>query len=272
MAWAKPKERDTIGAGKIYRHYRTEKAMVDTSLAIQLSCAAYRLNEKKHVKSDEAYYAALDAKHLKRNVEEHGYVPVLGKNVERVKVMANRDHMVLAYDDMLAGREIKITTEDKELAENIVTYFKGLLFKQLTGRISDFNEKVLKTINEPMISMQDFGFVAAFPKTYFNAIRWDKDADRERDLADGSDYVGTLHKRCEIDIEIVNTRVLQKHGCSIITCIDAESNVVKFFSTDFAIDSKSGDKFKITAYVKSHEVSKYNGGKETVINRVKFLV
>jgi len=276
MALTKPKERDTIDAGKIYRRFRNERVMVDTDLSIKLSCTAYRLNEEKHIKSDEAYYAALDAKHLKRNVdehiEEHGYVPGFGKNAERVKVMANRDHMVLAYEDLQEGKEVKITAKDKKLAEDIVTYFKGLLFKQLTGRISDFNEKVLKTINEPVVSIQDFGFVAAFPKTYFNAVKWDKDADHERDLADGSDYSGTLHKRCEFDLELLSTRVLQKHGCSIITCVDAESNVVKFFSTDIAIDSKLGDKFKITAYVKDHSVSKYNGGKETVINRVKLVV
>ena len=292
MAWKRPKERDTIGAGKIYRRYRKERIMVDTDLTIKLSCAAYRLNEKKHIKSDEAYYAALDAKHLQRNIEESGhnmsswaqrgvlknpreeagFVPGLGKNAERVKVMANRDHMVLAYDDLQEGKEVKITAKDKKLAEDIVSYFKGLLFKQLKGRMTDFNEKILKTINEPMVPIGDFGFIASLPKIYFNAVKWDKEADRERDLADSSDYSGTLHKRCEFDLKLLSTRVLQKHGCSIITCVDAESNVVKFFSTDFAIDSKLGDKFKITAYVKDHSVSKYNGGKETVINRVKLVV
>ena len=32
---------------------------------------------------------------------------------------------------------------------------------------------------------------------------------------------------------------------------------------------ESEGKFEIAGFVKSHEVSKYNGGKETMINRVK---
>ena len=172
MALKKPKERDTIDAGKIYRRYRNDSVMIETPLAIQLACVAYRLNKRIHVKSQEAYYAALNAKYEKHrehqnfvdttvdskltsdssNKDMPGYIPGFSKNAERVAVMANRDHMVLVYDDLQEGKEVKITAKDKELAENISSYFQGLLFKQLGGKISQFNEKVLKIINEEPVS------------------------------------------------------------------------------------------------------------------------
>lgn len=290
MAWKRPKERDTIGAGKIYRMYRNDNVMVETSFVIQLACVAYRLNKRTHVKSQEAYYAALNLKY--ENHRQHqqnfvdttvdskltddsntkdmpGYIPGFSKNAERVAIMANRDHMVLAYDDIQEGKKVKITAKDKELAENISTYFQGLLFKQLSGKISQFNEKVLKIINEERIPINEFGLIASLPKAFYNAKKWDKAAEVERDLADVSDYTGTEGKRCNFDLQVVSTRYIPTHDCTIVTCVDEDKNVVKFFTHDFAMNSEAGDKFEIAGFVKSHEVSKYNGGRETIINRVK---
>lgn len=289
MASKKPKERDTIDAGKIYRRYRNDSVMIETPLAIQLACVAYRLNKRTHVKSQEAYYAALNLKYEKHREHQNfvdttvdskltddsntkdmpGYVPGFSKNVERVAVMANRDHMVLVYDDLQEGKEVKITAKDKELAENISSYFQGLLFKQLGGKISQFNEKVLKIINEERISISEFGLIASLPKAFYNAKKWDKAAEIERDLADVSDYTGTEGKRCNFDLQVISTRFIPTHDCTIVTCVDEDKNVVKFFTHDFAKDSEAGEKFEIAGFVKSHEVSKYNGGKETIINRVK---
>jgi len=265
MARKRPKIRDTLFAGKIYRMYRKSEAMVETPLAIQLACTAYRLNKRTHIKSQEAYYAALDAKYEKHVEHQKG----ISSNVDRVQMMANRDHMVLAYDDIQEGNEVKITAKDKELAEDINSYFQGLLFKQLSGKISQFNEKILKIINEERILISEFGLIASLPKAFYNAKKWDKAADVERDLADVSEYTGTQGRRCNFDLEVVSTRYIPTHSCTIVTCVDEDKNVVKFFTHDIASNSEPGDKFEVAGFVKSHEVSKYNGGRETIINRVK---
>tara|TARA_B100000809_G_C14997546_1_gene480311 strand:+ start:167 stop:1021 length:855 start_codon:yes stop_codon:yes gene_type:complete len=268
-------KRDTLGAGKIYRMYRKSEVMVETPLAIQLACVAYRLNKRTHVKSQEAYYAALDAKYEKHVEHQRSSRPrpfeadKTSDNVNRVVIMANRDHMVLAYDDLQEDREVEITAKDKELAEDITSYFQGLLFKQLSGNMSQFNHKVLKVINEERIPINEFGLIASLPKAFFNSKKWDKAAEIERDLADVSDYVGTQGKRCNFDLQVVSTRHIPTHDCTIVTCVDEDNNVVKFFTHNFAMNSEPGDKFKIAGFVKSHEVSKYNGGSETMINRVK---
>jgi hypothetical protein len=225
------------------------------------------LNKRTHIKSQEAYYAALDLKY--ENHREHQNRTTESNNVNRIIMMANRDHMVLAYDDMQEGKEVKITSKDKELAKNITSYFQGLLFKKLSGKISQFNEKVLKVINEERISITEFGLVASLPKAFYNSKKWDKAAEVERDLADVSDYTGTEGKRSNFDLQVVNTRFIPTHDCTIVTCVDEDNNVVKFFTHDFAMNSESGDTFEIAGFVKSHEVSKYTGGRETIINRVK---
>ena len=145
---------------------------------------------------------------------------------------------------------------------------KVVIFKRRNPKDSklDFAEDIKKIYDKVrMLDSQKY----KLPKAFYNAKKWDKAAEVERDLADVSDYVGTQGKRCNFDLEVVSTRYIPTHDCTIVTCIDDDKNVVKFFTHDFAMNSEPGDTFEIAGFVKSHEVSKYNGGKETMINRVK---
>ena len=51
------------------------------------------------------------------------------------------------------------------------------------------------------------------------------------------------------------------------TCSESNKNIIKFFNTTRI--AEIGNELNITAYVKSQGISKYSGGKETMVNRVK---
>lgn len=261
-----------VDAYKIYKKLRSKEHLLDTRLCIELSAAAYRKNGMSHVKSSETYMAYVD-RHHSQVIQD----PRTGlvEAPEKVKnYLANRDHMVYALFDILSGADKSkyIKKQDVELADAMVEYFKGLLFKQLAGTLSEFNEKVLKLINTDSIPVVDLGLVSALPKAYFSSIQWDKQAEYERELAETSDYSGTLHKRCEFKLSVISKRFIPKHDSHVVTSKDEQGNIVKFFVGGYNdLTCEVGDVMEVTAYVKSHEVSKFNGAKETTINRIKVL-
>jgi len=261
-----------VSAYKIYKGLRTKEHLLDTRMCIELAAAAYRKNGMQHVKSSDTYMAYVNRRHSQVITDPHtGLIEAAGK----VKnFLANRDHMVYAIYDILDGADKRkyIKKKDIELADSMIEYFKGLLFKQLAGTLSEFNEKVLKLINTESIPVVDLGLVSALPKAYFSSIQWDKQAEYERELAETSDYSGTLHKRCEFTLSVISKRFIPKHSSHVVTSRDEDGNLVKFFIGGYNnLSCEVGDIMEVTAYVKSHEVSKFNGAKETVINRIKII-
>jgi len=101
-------------------------------------------------------------------------------------------------------------------------------------------------------------------------VAWDKQAAYERKLSETSEYVGTVGKRCSFNLSVISKRYLSKHDSYIITAKDEHGNIVKFFVGYHTLTlPEVGDEMDITAYVKSHEVGRFNGAKETTINRIK---
>lgn len=167
------------------------------------------------------------------------------------------------------GGEICIhpSTMDYDQAQNVIEYMKGLSFKAFERDLTSFETNVLKLVTEPTVSKRDLGIAASLPQVYANKQDQDVWEDRERELAESSEYVGTLRKRSEFQLVIENVRYIKTTGASLYCCSESGKNIVKFFSdTDWG---KPGDTLHVAGYVKSQSVSNYSGGKETMINRLK---
>jgi hypothetical protein len=261
-----------VDAYKIYKKLRNKEQLLDTRLCIELAAAAYRKNGMSHVKSNETYNAYVDRHHSQVITNPRtGLVEAAGKVKNH---LANRDHMVYALFDILQGTDKSkyIKKKDVELADEMVNHFQGLLFKHIAGTLSEFDEKVYKLISTKTMDITELGLVAALPKTYFSNVTWNKQAAYERKLSETSEYAGTVGKRCSFNLSVISKRYLSKHDSYIITTKDEHENIVKFFAGHHTLTlPEVGDKITITAYVKSHEVGKFNGAKETIINRIKFI-
>jgi hypothetical protein len=261
--------KNPVVAYKIYKDFRSKKRFLDTRLCIELSCAAYRKNGMSHIKSNDAYMSYVNLDHSQVVTDDNG-VPV--HVTEAVLTLANRDHIIFSLFDVLEGddKSKHIKEEDSALAEAMVNHFQGLLFKQIAGTLSEFDEKVYKLISTKTMDSAELGLVAALPKTYFSNVAWDKQAAYERKLSETSEYVGTVGKRCSFNLSVISKRYLSKHDSYIITAKDEHGNIVKFFVGYHTLTlPEVGDEMDITAYVKSHEVGRFNGAKETTINRIK---
>ena len=92
-----------------------------------------------------------------------------------------------------------------------------------------------------------------------------------KEKTEDSEYVGEQGSRGSFTVVVNDIRFVEKFGINLVTCIESDKNVVKFF---FSNDPTSngievGKTINITAFVKGQDVSKYSGVKETMVNRVK---
>lgn len=174
----------------------------------------------------------------------------------------------LLYDHFFGTEQLEITEDDRFQAIDVIDYLKGLSFKAFERGLTDFEQNVLKLVTADMADRSELGIAASLPKVFQNKNEQDTWEVRERELAETSEYVGELRKRCDFDLVIENIRYIKTTGASLYCCSVDGKHVVKFFSDDVNW-GKVGDRIQLAGYVKSQAVSKYSGGKETMINRIK---
>ena len=173
--------------------------------------------------------------------------------------------------------QIKLNDSHFEVADEIIEYFEGLIFKAMTRDLSDFENKITQLIKADDISLSGrddrLPLVGSLPNVYRTNTKHDDWADRERSLRGVSDFEGTLKKRGEFEGEIVMSRYMNRSHSMLVAVLTPNNNIVKFFYDLFRDSSaketlKQGQFIKFSAYVKSHEVSEYSKCKETFCNRV----
>lgn len=173
----------------------------------------------------------------------------------------------ILYNHFLNDVKVETSAADYALAETIIDYLRGLSFKAFERSLTEFEANVLKFVGTERVGKDKLGIAASLPNVYSRKLEADKWTIRESELADTSDYVGALNKRGEFALKVEHVREIPSTMSFLYTCSESDKNIVKFFNTSKI--ASPGDELNITAYVKSHAVSKYSGGKETMINRIK---
>lgn len=159
--------------------------------------------------------------------------------------------------------------KQKKLAVEIVSYYQGLMFKAIGGKINEFEQKVLNVVNRGEINDFEFGITACLPKSYARSIKRDRVELEQRVLSDDSQHVGKLTNRIELDIEILRVNHIKRLDCYVVNAKDTNNNLIVFFTGKGNEFNNAEKSMKISARVKRHQVSNHHGGKETVLNYVK---
>ena len=86
-----------------------------------------------------------------------------------------------------------------------------------------------------------------------------------------SEVVGTLNKRSQFTLKVLDVTFIKKMDVHMITCLESDKNGVKFwFSKDPDVTGiLEGNTITVTGFVKTQSKSKYSNCMETMINRVK---
>lgn len=190
-------------------------------------------------------------------------------DLNRYDAQPARANSTMLYDHFYGNNKLDITAADSKLSDDVIEYLKGLSFKAVERNLTDFEANTLKLVTAETINHKSLGIAASLPSVYLNKLQQDVWAGRENELAENSEYVGTLHQRGEFELTVENIRYIKTTGAYLYCCSESNKNIVKFFS-DNELGSV-GTVLYVAAYVKSHSVSKFHSGKETMINRVKEL-
>jgi hypothetical protein len=168
--------------------------------------------------------------------------------------------------------QIKITDEHRQRAQELKDYFDGVIvMKKLTGDVNGFEDSVGKIINGNEVDNYGVSVLASLP----NSLRIQKQRDDMDEFYDNlrnvSEYVGSTGKRSRFKLFIKDVKYISKYNIQLVTCVEGEQNLVKFFwnKDPDVSDLIVGKTMTVTGFVKEQSISKFSKCKETVINRVK---
>jgi hypothetical protein len=218
------------------RYVRPQPKMYDTDTVFAAAATAFRLCDGQYFKAGSFSF----------NEQGHS-----------IPVASNRDFMVRALAD-----STMITEQDRELAAKIRTYYKGLMFKILSGKVlSEFDTKSLALANGDTIGERDIAVVAYLPVGYDRATEKQSVDDRISDARGG--HISQIGAKVSFTGEVVRQIHSQQWNCYFTTLITDQDQVV-FFSQKGRADV--GSKLTGQGTVKAH----HSDGK-TQLNRVKFF-
>jgi len=234
----------------VYRPRKESKPEFNTKTVLELAVAVYR--DQGFIKSGFGGTIRLDEK---------------GEMLPEDKWVTTEDNKTLIHKHMAGHATVTVTEDDKEFAEEIHAHFMGLTFKKLAGKTNDFENTVLKYLENDLLDRLGVAIVASLPKSVDRA----KLQEELKEKTEDSEYVGKLGTRCKFIIEVNDIRFVEQFSIHLVTTIESDKNIVKFFYANNPASNgiEVGKTINIAAFVKGQEVSKFSGVKETMVNRVK---
>ena len=229
---------------------KESKPEFNTKTVLELAVAVYR--DQGFIKSGYGGTNRFDEK---------------GELLPESKWVTTEDNKTRIHKHLDGSDSVTVTEHDKEFAEEIRSHFQGLMLKKLSGKTNDFENNAMKYLENDLLDRLGVAIVASLPKSVDRA----KLQEELKEKTEDSEYVGEQGSRGSFTVVVNDIRFVEKFGINLVTCIESDKNVVKFF---FSNDPTSngievGKTINITAFVKGQDVSKYSGVKETMVNRVK---
>lgn len=166
----------------------------------------------------------------------------------------------------------EISEEQKARALEIREHFKdNLVAKKLMGTLNSFETSVMAAISVEATDSFGLSVIASLPNSFRVAAQRQELDDWFDDLRDKSEFVGKIGERRRFAALIKDVKFIAKFGIHLVTCVDENDNIVKFFfnkEPDIAglLENKH---VILTGKVKTHDVSKFSKCKETVFNYIK---
>ena len=197
---------------------------------------------------------------------KHGYVRTQEADFGERK--SNKTQVL----EQLAKSNPKYAKSDLAVADDIIDHYQGLLLFKLGETNNGFQEAVLSCIARDTVKAKDIGILASLPHTHKTTLDKEARKAKEENMASKSSFVGDVKKRNIFDIVVEMVKPLPHKGLYIVSFMQ-DSNILKHFTPSNPEDDGIvvGSNLQISAYVKDHQINKYNGGKETIVNRIKVL-
>ena len=191
---------------------------------------------------------------------------------ENDKQINDNKTCILNFLQGIEDSDITISNESKAEAGKIIDEFKQeLVAKKLMGTLNDFEQSVLNAIGNETTDNFGVAVLASLPNS-FRVLQKRQGLDNFFEAnRKTSEFVGKVGERLKFAVDIKDVKFIAKYNIHLVTCINNDGNIVKFFfnrEPDIA-GILEGKKVLLTGKVKTHDISKFSNCKETVMNYVK---
>lgn len=219
-------------------------------------------------------YTVLDALAFSIEVHEqqgfvksgHGTVRIADDGETEIRIFDNKT-CILEKIKSEKIPESKYMDQAKEMLDRI----NGkLMLKKLTSSSNSFENSLIKALNEDLNKFA-VSLIASMPNSIVIDQKREVLNDKMSKLKHTSQYFGKKGTRYDIDVDVLDVKYIQSSDVYMITTVYNKENIVKFWWREQPdISDIINDKtITIRGTVKAHELSKFSGAKETLINRVK---
>ena len=162
-----------------------------------------------------------------------------------------------------------LTDEDKEFGEKLAKHFSGLLFKTLSGPISNgFMATIANIVGMETVGKYEIACMSCLVQTYRKDLEREVKQEKKQAFATTSMFIGTEASKHELDLEIIDTFYSKNYNIFINTATDGV-NIFKFSTAHGRDIFPANEKIRVKGSVKRHDVDQYTGVKETWLTRVK---
>lgn len=162
-----------------------------------------------------------------------------------------------------------VTDEDRAMGEKLAQHFSGLLFKTLTGPITNgFMATIANIVSMESVGRYEVACMSALVKTYRSDLEREAKQEKKQAFVATSNFVGTEASKHELDVEIIDAFYSKNYNIFINTATDGV-NIFKFSTAHGPDIFPVGAKIRIKGSVKRHDIDSRTGVKETWLTRVK---
>ena len=192
----------------------------------------------------EAYLAF-----VAQEVLTHGFVS--RKMSNETGFTATADRAFTAY-----SHHAVITQEARDLATAALNW--ALELDESGEQLNDYLHNCWVVANAPGLEPRSLGIAASIVGVYHR--------NQQPKATTASKHVGAVGQKVEIDLQILETRLLDS-GSTLNIMRDQQGSVVKWFSSNGGFSRKRGQTIRVAGTVKAHGT--YKGVAETILTRCK---
>jgi hypothetical protein len=179
-----------------------------------------------------------------------------------------KDNKSAVMELLMAG--YSPSENDISAAQEVINNLNGkLMLKKMTNTLNTFEQGLVKAISEPLTNFH-LSIIASIPNSVVIDKKREKFNDRIALLKNHSQHYGVKQRRYDLILEILDVKYIQSTSVYIITGLTDDRDIIKFWWRDQPdiSDIIDGCVVNVRGTVINHELNKFNGAKETMLNRV----
>jgi len=145
-----------------------------TQQILELACAAQRVNGS-YIKTQEVIFS---------NEEDGQFKPMYTKQPNKILMLVTLDPKFWTADPKDQPYPLKVTQEDKDVAEAIKKHYRKLAFSAVAGT-NEFETSVNSILNSETVPVNHFGYVACLPSLHVRDVMQTNVKKAARDADEG---------------------------------------------------------------------------------------